>query len=77
MRSLTNTNVPKWMPQNFTERGIYVISVWCLKKNIDHLCLMEFPNVINWASPFPILGLLVGIFHSFQIEISMLNLSRP
>ena len=28
-----------------------------------HLSRIEFPTVINWMSPFPILGLLGGIFH--------------
>ena len=27
---------------------------------------MEFPTVINWRSPFPILGLLGGIFHFYS-----------
>ena len=26
--------------------------------------LMEFPSIINWASPFPFSGMLGGIFHS-------------
>ena len=27
---------------------------------LTHLCRMDFPTVINWTSPFPILGLLGG-----------------
>ena len=27
---------------------------------------MEFPTVMNWTSPFPILGLLGGIFHFYS-----------
>ena len=30
---------------------------------------MGFPILINWTSPFPILGLLFGIFHFIQILI--------
>ena len=30
---------------------------------LTHLSRIEFPTVINWMSPFPILGLLGGIFH--------------
>ena len=30
------------------------------------LCLMEFPALRNWTSPFPILGLLGGNFHLFK-----------
>ena len=30
---------------------------------LTHLCRMYFPILINWTSPFPILGLLGGIFH--------------
>ena len=33
-----------------------------------HLCRMYFPILINWMSPFPILGLFGGIF-SFFIQI--------
>ena len=33
-----------------------------------HLCRMYFPILINWTSPFPILGLFGGIF-SFFIQI--------
>ena len=33
-----------------------------------HLCRMYFPILINWTSPFPILGLFGGIF-SFIIQI--------
>ena len=29
---------------------------------LTHLCRMELPTVMNWTSPFPILGLLGGIF---------------
>ena len=30
---------------------------------LTHLCRMYFPILINWMSPFPVLGLLGGIFH--------------
>ena len=30
---------------------------------LTHLSRMYFPIFINWTSPFPILGLLGGIFH--------------
>ena len=30
-----------------------------------------FPLIINWTSPFPILGLLVGIFHQILKETSV------
>ena len=30
---------------------------------LTHLCQIEFPTVINWICPFPILGLLGVIFH--------------
>ena len=29
---------------------------------LTHLCRMYFPILINWKSPFPILGLFGGIF---------------
>ena len=29
---------------------------------LTHLCQINFPMLINWMSPFPILGLLGGIF---------------
>ena len=38
--------------------------------NLTNLSQMEFPTDINWTSPFPILGLLGGIFHLY------LNLKR-
>ena len=28
---------------------------------------MEYPSVMNWTSPFPILGLLGDIFHFYLI----------
>ena len=33
---------------------------------LTHLCRMYFPILINWMSPFPVLGLLGGIFHFFS-----------
>ena len=33
---------------------------------LTHLCRMYFPILINWTSPFPILGLLGGIFHFYS-----------
>ena len=33
---------------------------------LTHLSRMEFPTDINWNSPFPVLGLLGGIFHFIQ-----------
>ena len=30
---------------------------------LTHLCRMYFPIIVNWTSPFPILGLFGGIFH--------------
>ena len=34
-------------------------------EGLTHLSRMEFLTDINWTSPFPILGLLVGIFFIF------------
>ena len=34
--------------------------------SLTHLCRMYFPILINWTSPFPILGLLGGIFHFYS-----------
>ena len=31
--------------------------------NLTHLCLMEFPFLIIWTSPFPFFELLGGIFY--------------
>ena len=36
---------------------------WISDNNLTHLCRMYFPILINWISPFPVLGLLGGIFH--------------
>ena len=36
-------------------------------KNLTHLCRMYFPILISWTSPFPILGLLSGMFIFIQI----------
>ena len=33
--------------------------------SLTHLCKMYFPFLINWMSPFPILGLMSGIFPHF------------
>ena len=33
---------------------------------LTHLCQMYFPILINWTSPFPILGLLGGICHFYS-----------
>ena len=33
---------------------------------LTHLCRMELPTVMKWTSPFPILGLLGGIFHFYS-----------
>ena len=33
---------------------------------LTHLCRMYFPILINWTSPFPISGLLGGIFHFYS-----------
>ena len=33
---------------------------------LTHLCLMEFPTLMNWTSPFPILGLLDCNFHIYS-----------
>ena len=33
---------------------------------VMHLSGMEFPKLINWASPFLILGLMGGIFHFYS-----------
>ena len=35
---------------------------------LTHLILIDFPTPINWTSPFPILGVLGGIFLFFQIS---------
>ena len=32
---------------------------------LTHLCQMYFPILIKWTRPFPILGLLSGIFHFY------------
>ena len=37
---------------------------------LTHLCRINFPILINWTSPFPILRLLVGIL-DFFIHISI------
>ena len=33
---------------------------------LTHLSRMKFPSIINWTSPFPMLGLLGGIFHFYS-----------
>ena len=33
--------------------------------SLTHICLMDFPFLINLTIPFPILGLLGGIFNFF------------
>ena len=33
---------------------------------LTHFSRMEFPTDINWNSPYPILGLLGGIFHFYS-----------
>ena len=33
---------------------------------LTHLCQIYFPILIDWTSPFPILGLLDGIFHFYS-----------
>ena len=33
---------------------------------LTHLCLIYFLILIDWTSPFPILGLLGGIFHFYS-----------
>ena len=35
---------------------------------LTQLCRMEFSFFINWTSPFPILGLLCGIFHFYSFK---------
>ena len=39
------------------------IDMTLFSKCFTHLYRMHFPILINWMSPFPILGLLGGIFH--------------
>ena len=34
--------------------------------SLTHLCRLYFPILINWTSPFPILGFLGGIFHLYS-----------
>ena len=43
-------------------------SVIFLIKTLIHLCRMYFPILINWTSPFPILGLLGVCFFSFLFK---------
>ena len=33
---------------------------------LTNTCRMGFPFLINWTSPFPILGLVGGIFHFYS-----------
>ena len=35
---------------------------------LTHLCLANFPILINWMSPFPILGLSGVLFHFYSIS---------
>ena len=37
-----------------------------ISPKLTHLCRMYFPIFINWTSPFPILGLLGGMFHFYS-----------
>ena len=41
----------------------------------------EFPRLINWTSPFPILGLSGGIFHLYSIfkkkKLMLANSGEP
>ena len=41
-------------------------SLILLQRRLTNLCRMYFPIRINWKSPFPILGLLGGIFHFYS-----------
>ena len=45
----------------FTQRGVASIFL-----SLTHLSRMYFPIPINWSSPFPILGLLGGVFHLYS-----------
>ena len=46
-------------------------SLILLQRRLTHLCRMYFAIRINWKSPFPILGLLGGIFIFIQILIEL------
>ena len=35
---------------------------------VNHVCLIDFPNIINWTGYFR-LGMLGGIFHCIKILI--------
>ena len=40
---------------------------------LTHLCRMEFPTVMSWTRPFPILGLLVVVLVFVQIMKNALS----
>ena len=42
------------------------IGIYAKMAELTHLCTIYFPILINWTSPFPILGLLGGIFHFYS-----------
>ena len=46
--------------------GIFATYTLCWLGLLTHLCLKGFPTLINWASPFPIKGLLSGILPLFS-----------
>ena len=66
-----NLECPKFIlnKQVFRKSTIRIFNVLlfmyycCSYDSLTHLCRMYFPIVINWTSPFPILGLLGDIFH--------------
>ena len=39
--------------------------------NLTHLCRIEFPTVINWNSPFLFQGMLDGVFHFYNILLTV------
>ena len=42
-----------------------------------HICLVDFSTLINWMSPFPILGVSGELFHFFLFSIEIANSEDP
>ena len=48
-------------------KHVHQINTKFNRLRLTHLCRMYFPIIINWTSPYPILGLFGGIFHFYSI----------
>ena len=52
--------------KNFLRTYMFYIVMEIFFNILTHLCQMYLPILINWTSPFSILGLLGGIFHFYS-----------